>query len=283
MKTNTILYIVSDVRSGSTVLENILSKSKDIISLGELHLLDSHIHKGKWGATWNWNCSCGKSFTTCEFWLSVYKELGIKSAQEITKTQLSEGYYNRKDDISQHNEAIQILNKIYQAVFKLSNCKVIIDSSKSPFQGVELYKNRENIFKFIHLKRDVRAVTISKNKWSIKFFNKPLNLYKVLINTFRYRAQSNSALKNVKEEDIFTIGYEEFFENPQHHLNKIADFVGFQRIEMPEYMVLQNDHTIAGTPNRFEKRKIKLDENWKESARKNPIFNALGYILNKLA
>ena len=283
MTNTTVLYIVSDVRSGSTVFENILSKSEQIVSLGELRLLDSHIHKGKWGATWNWNCSCGKSFDDCPFWKKVYEQIGIVAPQEIKRTQLSTIPEENESHRNERQEAIKLLNKIYLAVFEISKCKVIIDSSKFPLQGLELYRNRQINFKFIHLKRDIRAVTLSKNKWNIKFFKKPLNLYKILFYSYRYRLQSNRALKKVAAKDVLNLKYEEFFENPQHHLNRIADFTGFQRIDMSEYMALENDHTVAGTPNRFERRKITFDEKWKESSRNKLIFNFVGNLLNKLS
>ena len=64
----TIIYVMSDVRSGSTLLENILSNAPNTLSVGELHHLDSHLYKGKWGRPWNWTCSCGKSIDNCKFW-----------------------------------------------------------------------------------------------------------------------------------------------------------------------------------------------------------------------
>ena len=41
----TVIYIISDRRSGSTLLENMLSKSEEIISVGELAMLKGHIYK----------------------------------------------------------------------------------------------------------------------------------------------------------------------------------------------------------------------------------------------
>ena len=41
----TVIYIISDRRSGSTLLENMLSKSEEIISVGELAMIRGHIYK----------------------------------------------------------------------------------------------------------------------------------------------------------------------------------------------------------------------------------------------
>ena len=67
----TVIYIISDRRSGSTLLENILSKSIEIVSIGELAMLKGHIEKNGPGDLWNWNCSCGKTIMQCEFWSKV--------------------------------------------------------------------------------------------------------------------------------------------------------------------------------------------------------------------
>ncbi len=56
-----------------------------------------------------------------------------------------------------------------------------------------------------------------------------------------------------------------------------------RHLVLPEYMELDNDHTVGGTPNRFEKRKIHFDNNWKKSVANKPLFNYLGVILNKLS
>ncbi len=41
----TIIYVMSDKRAGSTLLENILSKSDETVSVGELALLKNHIFR----------------------------------------------------------------------------------------------------------------------------------------------------------------------------------------------------------------------------------------------
>jgi hypothetical protein len=66
-----VIYIISDRRSGSTLLENILSKSAETVSIGELAMLKGHIAKDGPGELWDWNCSCGKPIMQCEFWSKV--------------------------------------------------------------------------------------------------------------------------------------------------------------------------------------------------------------------
>ena len=282
MKNNVIVYIVSDVRSGSTLLENIISKSKEVVSVGELHHLDSHLHKGKWGVTWNWNCSCGESFYNCEFWNGVFTKMDVLNINEIQNTEIKYTLNPTLEEIRNKKTTLKLLDRIYKAIFEVSNVNVIVDSSKNPQQGISIYKNSQFVVKVIYLKRDIRAVTISKNKWNIKFYSRNINSYKVLWKTFAHRIRCNKILKGIDDEDIYNLKYEDFSKDPQNYLDEIATFVGFKSFAMPKYMMLVNDHTIGGTPKRFEKRKIQFDELWMGTTRNKPIFNFIGLILNKI-
>lgn len=279
----TILYIVSDVRSGSTLLENILSKSNEVVSVGELHHLDSHLHKGKWGSSWNWKCSCGESFDSCKFWTNVFKDMNVLDFDDIKNTEVKYEKLSGAVEESKRQATLELLDRIYTSVFNTTGVKVVVDSSKRPLQGKAIYENSSFNVKILYLKRDLRAVVISKNKWSMKFYDKSLDLYKVLWSSYKHRINCKKVLREVRDEDLYVINYEHMLSDLQFNLDSISSFVGFSTFRVPEYTVLDNDHTIGGTPGRFEKRKIKLDSQWKKTAKKKPIFNTIGFILNKLS
>lgn len=278
----TILYIVSDVRSGSTLLENILSKSNEVVSVGELHHLDSHLHKGKWGSSWNWKCSCGESFDSCKFWTKVFKDMNVLDFDDIKNTEVKYEKLSGAVEESKRQATLELLDRIYTSVFNTTGVKVVVDSSKRPLQGKAIYENSSFNVKILYLKRDLRAVVISKNKWSMKFYDKSLDLYKVLWSSYKHRINCKKVLREVRDEDLYVINYEHMLSDLQFNLDSISSFVGFSTFRVPEYTVLDNDHTIGGTPGRFEKRKIKLDSHWKKTAKRKPIFNFMGFVLNKL-
>ncbi|WP_431124021.1 sulfotransferase [Flagellimonas flava] len=279
----TIIYILSNQRSGSTLIENILSKSSQMVSIGESYLLGGHIQKTGPGGAWDWNCSCGSSMETCEFWNKVYQKLGVTDPKQIKNTQIDAPKGKEAaHQIEMNEEARSLMNKVYKAVFEITNCDVLVDSSKEAFYGTSLYQKSPFNFKFIYLKRDLRAVSISRDKWRKKYNKKDMSLLKLLASNYLHRLTCRSMLRNVKKEDVFHLKYEEFFKNPQQTLDEMSEFFGFDRYEVPEYMELNDDHTIAGTPNRFKKTKIQYDDRWHNVAKKHPLFNGLGYILNKL-
>ena len=77
-----VIYIISDKRSGSTLLDYLLSCHPDVTPLGELRLLFGHYHKIRAGARWNWNCSCGQPVASCGFWTKIFEWLNVKEAPD---------------------------------------------------------------------------------------------------------------------------------------------------------------------------------------------------------
>lgn len=282
----TILYIVSDVRSGSTLLENILSKSDEIISVGELHHLGSYINKGHIGKTIDWVCSCKNTLSNCDFWSNVLVDFDFNTIKEVQVTE-----FNVKKDLDAkeqklNKKRLELLTAVFQKIFNSYNYKTIVDSSKRPEHCVALYnslKSAEVNFKVIYLKRDLRAIAISKSKWLSKLGKPNVKLIRLLLSTYIYRRKCNKLMKNIASKDIYEVNYSDLVKNTQYYLDEFAMFFKFKGFQAPEYMEIQNDHTIGGTPNKFFKRKIKLDNDWRQKARNSFVFNALGVILNRVS
>lgn len=279
-----IIYIMSNQRSGSTLIENILSKSSETVSVGESFLLGGYIHRTGPGKVFDWRCSCGETLEECEFWNKVYDELGIDHAREIKSTKIvdpnnREALPNQKEV---NVEVATLMNNIYKAIFKITGKRVLIDSSKEAFNGLSLYRNSPYNFKFIYLKRDLRAVTISKQNWRKKYGKKDIGFIKMLLANYLHRLKCKLILLKVNKNHVFKLKYEDFFKDPQQTLNEMSIFFGFVPFTVPEYMEPSEDHTIAGTPNRTEKRKIQYDDRWYSVAKKKPFFNMLGSLLNKI-
>jgi hypothetical protein len=280
MKKN-IIYVMSDVRSGSTLLENILSSAPNMLSVGELHHLDSHLYKGKWGRTWNWTCSCGKSIKNCNFWNKVIRKLGNRN---IKITQTSINLINKDNSIVKANnlEVINKIDDIYDAIFEENNANIIVDSSKNIAHGKLLYDNSKYNILIIYLKRDIRAVTISKNKWEKKFNHKEKGIFHILLRTKIYDIKLKKALKSIDPKHLIEINYEELAKKPQQTIRKIVQKFDFPSFDVSEYMDTSSSHTIGGTPSRFEKSPIKYDDKWEKISKRKPVFHVVGKLMDLL-
>ncbi len=292
----TVIYIISDRRAGSTLLENMLSKSAETISVGELAMLKGHICKAGPGEIWNWNCSCGKPVLECEFWSKVlaniyddtfetkitwpYKSSKILLSSMlpfITKKSLLQFIYTKKNKQTTAN-----LDALYSAIATVSGKKFIIDSSKDPMQALAVNECTNVNAKFIWLSRDLRAITFSKlERWKVnkRSNKKPLE---TLTDSFYYKKICAAALQSINKNNTIKINYESLAADPQKELDKICNKFRLQNYTAPEFMELSNDHTIAGTPGRFERRKIVADNSWKIFYKHNKLLNILGKVFNSL-
>ena len=264
---------MSDVRSGSTLLENILSNMPKTLSLGELHHLDSHLNKGKWGKTWNWTCSCQKSIDSCKFWNKIISNLSDK---KIKITQTSINPINKTDNF----EVIKKIDHIYDSVFEENDVDIIVDSSKKTIHGQLLYDNSKYKVLIIYLKRDIRAVSISKAKWAKKFNLKRKSIFNFLWRTKIHDIKLKKALKSIDPKHFISIKYEELAKKPNQILKQIAQKFDLSPCDAPKYMDFTNSHTIGGTPNRFEKSPIRYDNKWERISQSKPIFHLVGKLID---
>jgi hypothetical protein len=81
---------------------------------------------------------------------------------------------------------------------------------------------------------------------------------------------------------MFRLNYEDLARSPQAALDNLTSKFGMERYIAPKYMVVEEDHTIGGTPNRFEKRPIVYEEGWKKNYKNRKLLYITGNVLNKL-
>lgn len=293
----TVIYIISDRRSGSTLLENMLSKSEEIVSVGELAMLRGHIFKDGPGFFWNWTCSCGKPVLECAFWGKVLENIyDEKTFQTKTKwpfksTKITLASFFkpmgcktlwRYINTDVNHKTINIIDEIYSAVSKISSKKFIVDSSKDPMHALAISQCKHIDAKYIWLTRDIRAIAFSKVKRAKANKSSDKGVFRTLGTTLFFKKLCATALQCLKGHDILTISYEALAANPQQELDKICSTFGLANFEAPEYMELMNDHTIGGTPGRFERRKVKEDTSWKGYYNDKPALNAFGRFIDTL-
>src|SRR4051812_18716629 len=132
-----VLYIGGEGRSGSTVLAAMLGCDPDYFPVGEI--------RGVWQAIdTNELCGCGQAFRDCPFWSAVgrhafgsWDDLDLPRLLELDKRfvrhrailRLLIPSLRRRNE-TELREYTRVLETIYQAVGKISGCRVIVDSTK---------------------------------------------------------------------------------------------------------------------------------------------------------
>lgn len=287
MNVCTVVYIMSDRRSGSTLLENILSHSKQTLAIGELLLLKQYILKEELGN--KWKCSCGKAVTNCPFWssvLSAYKttpETQIKWQFKAARHK-SLKHFLKIIKTPENQQTTQNLLAIYKTIAEQTGSSFIIDSSKDPLQALAVHEasDPQIEIKVIWLTRDLRAIASSKRKWSIKNKKPTKSLLQWLLNSFYYKSISRKIYNYLPASHKLKFSYEFIASHPQEAVQKIASFLKIEPFAPPEYMSIDNLHTIAGTPTRFQPKPIALDNSWKELYKQKKFLNIIGAVLNKI-
>lgn len=259
-----IIYIVGPGRSGSTILEILLSHGKDAFGAGELtQIVEDGFEKNK-------KCSCNNNFKDCEVWRRIYKTMSLSNVEikEWKKIQRKidwhSGFIRQILKIIPKNdlELYKNLNKkLFDSIYKITNAKFIIDSSKYSGRALALWKMFKNNIFFIRLIRSPEGLMSSFQKP-----NKDEQLPKKPFQVFIYYSFVLFSLRIlsflIPKTYFLCISYEDLINSPFKVLSEIEKFCGLNLEETKEK--LENNkyfnvgHIITG--NRIRKLgKIKFD------------------------
>lgn len=283
------VYIVSAGHAGSTLLDLLLGSHSDIESLGEI------VHFPK-NIALNTRCTCGEQVRDCPEWskvINIYsKKLGVNLSQNPYNLDL--GFIRAKGvvDKSQQTKAsvyrmkiVQglhygflwlnmrelspfksyfdriIKNKIdfYNVVREQRGVSVVVDSSKSYIQAIELYRANPERVRLILLVRDGRAVFYSnvKRKYPRKA---SLNSWRHVYN--RVRPLLN---KFVDGGGVIQVKYEDLTVSPGSELEKITTFIGLKFEQGMLDFSSKEHHITNGNYMMFAKNsEIRFDDSWRQ-------------------
>jgi len=245
----TIIYITCKSRSGSTLLDLLISSHSQVTSLGEINLLSARRKKAKRKkarrkkSPLESRCTCTNTILDCLFWQGVEQFSGIP---------LQELDVDSEDPVifKQHNRAI------FQAAAAVSGSEFIIDSSKDTRRLEKLVAIKDFNIKPIHLVRHPGGVVYSHIKSGKNW----------LTSTRQYTAhfmRTRRLLEN--RHSFFTIYYEELASAPQQTLAKLMKWLELPFQETQLNWKSTPHHQIAGNKMRFsEDSQIKLDNVWEK-------------------
>lgn len=237
-----VLYILSSVRSGSTVLDLALGSLEGYFSTGEFRRIWENTRPG--GRL----CACRRPLPECPFWapvldqLSLCRELGSEFLEQVNRRT-----FQFRPSRADRLVFGQTMAELYQVTARQSQAKVVVDSSKKAFhpgllgqiEGVEPYA--------IHLVRDPRAVEFSKTKRrksprSLRWHLNPHNPLALLVRSLDWGFK-NAACEWVLRRHLpgrwLRVRYEDFVRNPESVLQQIA-----QLVAEPVPVELGPDHTL---------------------------------------
>lgn len=311
MNNKIIIYIIGNNRSGSTLLDYILSCHPESFSTGELHHLQSYVLQSKgMGALYDWKCNCSKIVQECDFWHDVIEK---EQVDESFITRLPALYEDKKEKIKliwyryllnnyTPTERIKGLGRefahntwgLYSAIFEKTGKSILIDSSKSGLEAYFLNRYKQGNIKFLLLERDLRAIANSKAK---RTHNVPESIRKSwnparksiiqhIISSYKIRYQNRQLVKKIKKENgvVLKVDYETLTSEIDNTIKNIVTSFQIPTFSPPHMTNTKKKitHELCGSPSRTEKRPIETDLRWKENFKGKPIESFIGGILNKV-
>jgi hypothetical protein len=278
-----VAFIGGAGRSGTTLLALALGNVAGCTAVGELHWIWER------GLVRNELCGCGAHFRDCAFWSKVgvkafggwdqvdaeelrdrrHELLGLRNVPLSFLSRARPAYEQRLVDYAAH------MQRLYLAIRTVSNCDVIVDSSKAAAAALLLGRMRLDPY-LVHLARDSRGVVFS---WS-KHVVRPEVTDEV---TYMGRRSTTRAAVGwvVRNAGLHVVGrsgmprlfvrYESFVASPRSEMERVVEFLGLAT--EPDLSFLDGRalpvtpmHTVAGNPLRFRHgtMPIRCDEEWRQ-------------------
>lgn len=263
-----IIFIASYPRSGSTILDALIRKTKNsnFISIGEFFYIFEKGFKN------NEKCADGVKFLEHPFWQKIFHGLNHKKASRelhflknpfIFPFFLLIGYFNKNILFKIFPNFFNVFYEILARVYIESGNRIIIDASKDPRQLFILTLFSQINIEIIHLVRDVRATSFS---WKRKKVYKE-NTY------FKRKSALRSSLRWLNDH-LWTLfiskinyntSYKKYFYEEFESLKTLKFFGKTYSIDLNRKKISFNIE-IGGNVNKFVNfRSITIDNDWKKN------------------
>lgn len=274
-----LIYIVSNGRSGSTLLDMLIGKHSKCYTLGEFQMLPIDFEYN------TQPCGCGESLKNCHFWSQIYLanekiiDEGVISrfrnfgaGKLLRWNELKSVYLNKPERIEEKQEIYKygqenytvftsVLNKVREEM----DVEYLVDASKDLYRLKWLAQSELFDISVLHIIKSPEAFVYSMRKSEMRFFPKMkrtirMSLRWVIENHFINKVCS----KYIVNGRYTKVKYEDLASNTQDELKNL-----FSKINLTyEKNILEGgffheNHAISGNKMRFKSSVIKLDQKWK--------------------
>lgn len=277
---NKIIYISGYGRSGSTLVESVLSACSGCVGIGEAHYLIER------GVVENRRCSCGELFKDCQIWNTVIAKTltewrggsiedvmklrnqvaRLRFLPQILGVKYSENYEKK------FNRYADFLALLYKNISLITGVEIIIDSSKDPVYLFVLQRIFKEQVCSVHIVRDSRAVAYSwqrvKSRSSAHGLTDLMPRNSLIKSVFYWILFNGLSDHGLKRSPGIRVRYEELTQFPEKVFKKIGMFCGIDSVDIENAIEGHNNknmHSVSGNPMRYDTGPvvIKMDEEWK--------------------
>ena len=276
-----LVYVMGYGRSGSTLLDILLSNHHEVVSVGALANLPTYQRK-------RLPCACGSTLEQCDLWSKIlrrYSEFsGCEDLQELGSLQLRvetlRSYLRLaggKIPVHMQNRYGELNETLFTEIRAVSECRVVVDSSKSALLAtgrvLSLARLTNLNVRAIFLVRDGRGVVWSalRGPGSPERVHRRLPRFLRVLKTAASWSLTNAlcilTARLLPEGSTVMVRYEDLVTDPARELDRIGSVVpvdmGPLKAKVRDGARLSVGHNIGGNRLRFEGRVgIKPDFEW---------------------
>jgi hypothetical protein len=294
-----IIYISGWLRSGSTILGNILNEIPGFFHAGELHFL----WKNAAGRGANRLCGCGQALTDCPLWSAIlplgrppgltaqaHADTVIHRQRACVRTRHTWRVLRRGLWCDELREHAALMTRTYHAIAERTGARVIVDSAKIPGEAALLPHLEAVTPYYVHLVRDPRAVAQSYRQ--AKQYVYPMSSGRSTVYWHGFNRACEALTERSAARSVF-LRYEEFIADPRGTIDALLRLCGADFAANPmrgRTIELHPNHTVTGNPDRFRAGATLIrdtDDSWSASLPRSarlaaetlswPLFRRYGY------
>lgn len=281
MASDDVIYIVSDTRSGSTLLDQLLGAHPEVCTVGEVHHLVAYarLDRSMHDPVYPLQCTCGAEVTHCPFWSGVASHLQKPLSDLVLKPRFLDKFEPsrlrtrlrrvlssalRRQKNGGINRVLRLVfatgriaedsHRLYDAILQHSEARYVVDASKNIDRFRILRASAPERFRLILMCRDYRGVIHSKR-----------NRGRPILDSARTWVRTVNEMERLSRElpadRVHRLRYEDLCASPEAELQRLCAFLAIDY--KPEMMVRPETdmHHIGGSPSKLqpERREIRLD------------------------
>jgi hypothetical protein len=257
-----LLYIAGSGRSGTTLMARLLGELDGFVNVGEAALLLFDRNLQARGLP----CGCGRPVAECPFWKGIMESVPPEIAAAGTQLVRMRHFpallrqANSGRILPAYAPILEKLAEVYRHVVAATGCRVIVDSSKNPTNGLlaSLAPNVE--MHALHVVRDPHNVVASWTKKKGYLATHPPS--RVVAWWWSYNLLSEALKCRAKSYRL--VRYEDFLRDPGAVLRATAADVVGSAPEMPFLQgmeaTIRPQHSLAGNPDKLDSGKVRIGE-----------------------
>jgi len=272
--TTIIAFVLSDMRSGSTLLDQLLGTHPAILSVGEIHWLAAYAtqDRSEFDPEYELVCTCGQAVTECTFWTAVTRRLGkplealkLRPAFSAAGKRIAERMpglfrFPAAQRAFAGPDMVRDSLALADSLAEVSGCRLVVDSSKSEFRFRAIYEARPSRVRAIVLTRDYRAVVHSKMKRGHTLEDAAIG--------WRGKMWRIAALTDdLPGDTLHRVAYEDLCQDPATVLARVCAFLGVPFSPAMLERPTSGLHHIGGSPSKFDpaRTRVVLDSGYQQA------------------